>query len=79
MVTETLFLCGMMLIAFVLGSMTTLIGSWMQRRAYTNEPLFVKTTELDEPEVEEEIEIPETDEERERREGEEFSQYRGLE
>jgi len=75
MVTETLFLCGMMMIAFVLGSVSTLIGAWMTRKAYTSEPLIMADIE---PEIEEEEEVPETEQERIRREDAEFKAFRGF-
>ncbi len=56
---------------FVLGSIATLAGSYMNRRAYTDEPLFNKI--VIEPEEEEEEVIEETEEERYIREEQEFS------
>lgn len=75
MVTDTLFWCGSMMFCFVLGSIATLAGSYMNRRAYTDEPLFGQI--VIEPEEEEEEVIEETDEEMYKREEQEFSDLRG--
>lgn len=67
----------MMIFAFIAGSIATLLGSWLTRRAYTAEPLFPKEIEI-EPEPEEEEEEPETEAERLRREDAEFKEFRGF-